>query len=236
MNAYTLSLGPARLSALPSGAVFDAAEGLLCVSDLHFGKSDRIARRQGLMLPPYETRATLDRLAADLAATAARRVVCLGDSFDDAAAADSLTEAERDTLLRLQAGRDWIWIAGNHDPGPVDLGGSHRAEVTIGGLTYRHEAQPGAEHEVSGHYHPKLALPGAGPARPCFLFDADHLILPAYGAYTGGLLATDPALRQLLAARAWAILTGRRAILAPLPPPRDLRPVPGAAGSRSRPA
>lgn len=217
MNSYRFTLGSARLSALPSGALFDPGEGLLCVSDLHFGKSDRIARRRGIMLPPYETRATLDRLATDLAATGARRVICLGDSFDDTAAADSLTEAERDTLLSLQAGRDWIWIAGNHDPGPVDLGGSHRDEVTIGGLTYRHESHAESSNEVSGHFHPKHALPGAGAARPCFLFDAVRVILPAYGTYTGGLSATAPVLRHRLGPRAFAILTGRRAILAPLP-------------------
>jgi DNA ligase-associated metallophosphoesterase len=223
MNTHAFTLSSTRLLALPSGALLDPAEGLLCVSDLHLGKSDRIARRQGLMLPPYETRATLDRLATDLAATGARRVICLGDSFDDPAAADSLTAAERDTILRLQAGRDWIWIAGNHDPGPVDLGGSHRDEIAIGGLTYRHQTIPGTTAEVSGHYHPKLALPGAGAAHACFLFDADRLILPAYGAYTGGLSATDPALRSLLSPRAHAILTGRRPILAPLPPAHGTR-------------
>lgn len=217
MNACSFTLGTARLCALPSGALFDAAEGLLCVSDLHLAKSDRVARRQGIMLPPYETVETLDRLASDLTATGARRVICLGDSFDDPAAADSLTGAERDTILRLQAGREWIWIAGNHDPGPVDLGGSHRAEVIIGGLTYRHETLAGSTNEVSGHYHPKFALPGAGRARPCFVFDAARVILPAYGAYTGGLSAAAPALRHRFGPKAFVILTGRCAILAPLP-------------------
>jgi DNA ligase-associated metallophosphoesterase len=217
MNTLHFTFAGTTLTALPSGALFHAADRLLCVSDLHLGKSDRIARRQGLMLPPFETDATLDRLAADLETTDARTVICLGDSFDDVAAADSLTDANRARLLRLQAGRRWVWIAGNHDPGPVDLGGTHLAAFHAGPLTFRHAATTDAVNEVSGHYHPKLALPGAGGARPCFVFDNRRLILPAFGTYTGGLSATNPMLRHLFDTRAFAILTGRKAILAPLP-------------------
>lgn len=216
MNALPFTLAGEPLLALPCGALFQPGERLLCVSDLHLGKSDRIARRSGAMLPPYETRATLDRLSAAVDQTDPRIILCLGDSFDDLAAADSLADEDRATLLRLQAGRHWVWIEGNHDPGPVDLGGTHRAELTVGPLTYRHIATPGATAEVSGHYHPKLALPGTG-ARACFLFDSRRLILPAYGAYTGGLRATDPALRGLFGSGTRAILTGRRAILTALP-------------------
>jgi DNA ligase-associated metallophosphoesterase len=226
MNTHTFPFASTTLTALPSGALYYPAESLLCVSDLHLGKSDRIARRQGLMLPPFETEATLDRLDADLATTGARTVICLGDSFDDTAAADSLTEDNLTRLLQLQAGRRWIWIAGNHDPAPLNLGGTHLAAFHSGPLTFRHAATPSAVNEVSGHYHPKLALPGAGGARPCFVFDNHRLILPAYGTYTGGLHATDPALRSLFAPRAFAILTGRKAILAPLPLARPDRAPP----------
>lgn len=217
MNTLSFPFAGTTLIALPSGALFHADDNLLCVSDLHLGKSDRIARRHGLMLPPFETDATLDRLDADLAATGARSVICLGDSFDDLAAADSLTGANRARLLRLQAGRRWIWIAGNHDPAPVDLGGTHLAAYHSGPLTFRHAAIPDANGEISGHYHPKFTLTGAGGARPCFLFDDRRLIMPAYGTYTGGMQATDPVLQQLFGPRAFAILTGRKAILAPLP-------------------
>ncbi|MCX7301968.1 MAG: ligase-associated DNA damage response endonuclease PdeM [Rhodobacterales bacterium] len=228
MNTQAFPFAGTTLTALPSGALSLPAEELLCVSDLHLGKSDRIARRQGLMLPPFDTEATLDRLDADLAATGARTVICLGDSFDDPAAADSLKEDNLTRLLQLQAGRHWIWIAGNHDPAPLNLGGTHLAAFHIGPITFRHAATPTTDYEVSGHYHPKLALPGAGSARPCFVFDDRRLILPAYGTYTGGLHGTDPALRSLFAPRAFAILTGRKTILAPLPLARPDRapPVP----------
>ena len=216
MNSHDFILQGQTLTALPSGALLHAAARILCVSDLHLGKSDRIARRSGLMLPPYETTATLDKLSADIAATDPAIVICLGDSFDDLAAAESLPEAARLWLLRLQAGRRWIWVEGNHDAGPVDLGGEHLAQVRIGGLIWRHIAEPGAIGEVSGHYHPKLALPG-NPARACFLYDSQRVILPAYGAYTGGLQCTAPALQALFAGQAFAVLTGRRAILAPMP-------------------
>lgn len=213
MTAHAFQLASARLAALPSGALFWADERLLVVSDLHLGKSARLARRGGGLLPPYETGATLARLDADLDSTAAARVICLGDSFDDPEAAGSLSETDRLWLARLMAGRDWIWIEGNHDPGPVEVGGSHRAEVTIGPLTFRHIALPDAAAEVSGHYHPKARL--AGTARACFLIDARRVILPAYGTYTGGLWCTAPVFDSLMGAGALAVLTGRRALAIP---------------------
>jgi len=214
VNTLDFPLAGATLTALPSGGLYHASARGLCVSDLHLCKSERIARRTGLMVPPYETRDTLDRLATDIAATDPAVVICLGDSFDDIAASETLDDACRETLMALQAGRDWIWIEGNHDPGPVDLGGTHLAEYRAGGLTYRHIASAETP-EISGHYHPKIALPGAGAARACFAFDDARCILPAYGTYTGGLRVTDPALRRLFGPRPHAILTGRRAILAP---------------------
>jgi len=215
MNDCRFSLCGAALAALPSGALWWPDAGLLAVADLHFGKAERMARRQGLMLPPWEAEATLDRLAADLEATGAREVICLGDSFDDLAAGAALPEAARLRLTALIAGRRWVWIMGNHDPGPLNLGGTWLTEVTQDALTFRHEAQAGAVGEVSGHYHPKLALPGTGGARPCFLYDSRRLILPAYGAFTGGLSARDPVVAALFGPPAFAVLTGPRAILAP---------------------
>lgn len=217
MNAYIFRFCNAVLHARADRALWLPDACALCVADLHMGKSERIARRSGQLLPPFETEATLDRLADAIAATGARTVICLGDSFDDLAAADALPDGARQRLATLQAGRRWIWVTGNHDPGPVDLGGTHLAEVALAGLTFRHEAVPGAVAEVSGHFHPKLALPGAGAARACFLFDANRLILPAFGTYTGGLSVRNPALSRLFRAPAFAVLTGRTAILAPMP-------------------
>ena len=202
------------LHALPSGALHWPARALLCVSDLHFGKSERLARRGGALLPPYETRATLEKLEADIDRTNPACVICLGDSFDDLAAADGLEEAARLRLARLMAGRDWTWIEGNHDAGPVDIGGTHRATVTHGPLTFRHIADPSESAEISGHYHPKASIKGT--SRPCFLLDSQRLILPAYGTYTGGLRSDDTALQGLMQKGALAILTGKKAIPLPL--------------------
>ena len=130
LTCWISSLAGSICARFGSGALFVPGENLLCVSDLHFGKSERMARRGGALLPPYETRATLDRLDADLTRTGARAVICLGDSFDDLAAVGAMDEENRLWLTRLMAGRDWIWVEGNHDPGPINLGGTHRAQVS----------------------------------------------------------------------------------------------------------
>jgi metallophosphoesterase superfamily enzyme len=113
------------------------------------------------------------------------------------------------------AGRDWTWITGNHDSGPIDLGGTHRAELKLTPFTFRHIAEPGEKAEISGHYHPKAHL--AGQSRPCFLADAQRLILPAYGIYTGGLRSHDATLTALMAKDALAVLTGPRVLAIPMP-------------------
>lgn len=217
MNTVDFQLRGLTLTARPSGALWDPTHRALCVSDLHLCKSDRVARRQGLMLPPYETRETLDKLATDIEVTNPDIVICLGDSFDDLMAVEALDEDCRLSLIQMQAGRRWIWIEGNHDPGPIDLGGTHLAEHQLGPLTYRHIAENNPNGEVSGHYHPKFAPPGAGAPRACFVFDDRRLILPAYGAYTGGLRAQTPVVRDLFAPQTFAILTGRKALLTRLP-------------------
>lgn len=203
------------LHLLSSGGLFWPARKLLAVSDLHLGKSERLARRGGALLPPYETPATLEKLDRDIETTAAETVICLGDSFDDLAAVDGIDAAARLWLARLIAGRSWIWITGNHDPGPIEIGGSHRAAVSLQPFSFRHIAEPEEIADISGHYHPKASL--AGQSRPCFLADAARLILPAYGVYTGGLRAHDPALTALMAKDALAILTGPRVLAIPMP-------------------
>lgn len=220
MNSCPFDLAGERLSVLPSGALWWEGARVLCVSDLHLGKSERFARRTGtVLLPPYEVADTLSRLDADLAATRPETVICLGDSFDDAEAAAALPEDARLWLLRMQAGRRWVWIEGNHDPGRVAPGGTHRAELALGPLTFRHIAEPGAAGEISGHYHPKATITGrAGRVtRPCVLHDASRAILPAYGTYTGGLRWTDPVFHRLFGADARAILLARTPVAVAAP-------------------
>lgn len=219
MNSHAFHFAGAELRALGSGALWWPDQSLLCVSDLHLGKSERMMRRGGMALPPYETQDALIRLEEDLSRTGAERVICLGDSFDDRAAAEALSEAERLWIVRLQAGRDWTWIEGNHDPGPVEIGGAHRAVLRLGPLTFRHIAEKRTHGEVSGHYHPKAQffLRGRSLSRPAFLCDAARLILPAYGTYTGGLRCTDATLQSLMGEDARAILTGPVPTCVPMP-------------------
>jgi len=208
MTGHAFTLAGTELIATGSGALWWPDQQLLCVSDLHLGKSERVARHSGMTLPPYDTRDTLNRLAADLARTNARTVVCLGDSCDDLGAAHALPEDERLWISKLQAGRRWVWIEGNHDPGPVDMGGTHLSELPRAPLTFRHIAQSGASGEVSGHYHPKAEILTRARliSRPAFLADSDRVILPSYGTYTGGLRTTSDVLSSIMRPEAIAIL------------------------------
>jgi uncharacterized protein len=203
------------LTLLPSGGLFWPTRNLLVVSDLHLGKSERLARRGGSLLPPYETQATLEKLDRDLEGTQADSVICLGDSFDDLAAAEAMDESARLWLTRLMAGRSWTWITGNHDPAPIEIGGTHRSDLKLHPFTFRHIAEPEEKAEISGHYHPKASL--AGQSRPCFLADPARLILPAYGVYTGGLRAQGASFAALMSRDALAILTGARVLAIPMP-------------------
>ena len=223
MHGYSFKLDRITLTALASGLLWWQERRLLCVSDLHLGKSDRIARRGGALLPPYENRETLNRLALAIDALDPLSVICLGDSFDDDAGQNALEPEDHAQLTTLMAGRRWIWLQGNHDPGPVALGGTHMAEFKTGPLVFRHIAQSGAHGEISGHYHPKASLRSkAGRlSRPCFLIDQSRVILPAFGAYTGGLRCCDPVFAPLMSEKALAVLTGSQALPVPMEKARE---------------
>lgn len=219
MNEYSFRFDGHNLKALSSGALFWPRHKLLCVSDLHLGKSGRRARLGEAPLPPYETRDTLQRLETDLVITDARHVICLGDSFDDNQAAEQLPAGEKLWISTLQAGRNWIWIEGNHDPGPLELGGTHLSEYKCDGLLFRHIANEDQTGEISGHYHPKaqMGLRGRSLYRAAFLIDRRRIIMPAYGTYTGGLRTSNEVLSTLMLPDALAVLTGRTMTAIPMP-------------------
>jgi len=189
MNGLSFTFHGESLTALGSGALFWPAQSLLCVSDLHLGRTERIARHGGQIIPPYENSDTLKKLEDHINALSPKTVMCLGDSFDDLASVNALTEAETDWITRLQAGREWIWIEGNHDPAPLNLGGTHLQSYSAETLVFRHIATLNGQGEISGHYHPKLSVAARGRriTRPAFVYDEARLILPAFGTYTGGM-------------------------------------------------
>ncbi|WP_425450390.1 ligase-associated DNA damage response endonuclease PdeM [Virgifigura deserti] len=202
LSPSTLSLNGAELLADLSGALVWPAQRTLVVADLHLEKGSALAR-SGSLLPPYDTRATLATLTDLLARHCPERVICLGDSFHDPQAADRLAPRDRATLRRLTGSRDWVWICGNHDPAPpAELGGRFAEEEKIGPLLFRHQAAPDSvTGEVSGHFHPKISLSVRGKrvGGRCFVGNARRLILPAFGAYAGGLDVRDPAIACLFA-------------------------------------
>lgn len=195
-----LRVNGAELIADLSGALVWPARRLVAVADLHLEKGSSLARH-GSLLPPYDTPATLDRLADVLERCRPDHVVCVGDSFHDGEAPGRLPPGAAAKLRELTAGHSWTWICGNHDPRPpVAWGGAVTAELTIGPLVFRHQARPGpARGEISGHFHPRtdLSVRGTHVGGRCFVTDGRRLILPAFGAYTGGLDVGDPAIAEL---------------------------------------
>jgi uncharacterized protein len=180
----------ATLVADLAGALYWPEERLLVVSDLHLEKGSSFAS-SGTLLPPYDTASTLERLAGMLSYYAVRTVVALGDNFHDPGGPARLASTDRARLLNLQRGRDWIWIAGNHDPDPADrIGGIFAASLSLGPLKFRHEPAPNpSPGEIAGHLHPVARVSWRGHAlrRRCFAGDGSRLVMPAFGAYTGGL-------------------------------------------------
>ncbi len=181
--------------ASPTGALHWPAEQALLVADLHLEKASWFARN-GQLLPPYDSLATLQALEREVERTGARRLFCLGDSFHDRFGCDRLREEARTLLTSLTSRLDWVWIVGNHDPGFADhCGGRIEQQCEIGGIVLRHEAvEQESRPEMSGHYHPKfrLSLRGRNVSRRCFVAGPTKLILPAFGSFTGGLDASHP--------------------------------------------
>lgn len=176
-------------------ALYWPREQALLVADLHLEKASFFARH-GQLLPPYDSRETLERVALAIRATAARRVFCLGDNFHDAEGAARLEPYAAGMLAALTRATDWVWVAGNHDRGAVREG-TLVDELALAGLVLRHEALPGEPRpELSGHYHPRLKVSARGRrvVRPCWVRSERKLILPAFGALTGGMDAADPAI------------------------------------------
>ena len=216
--AARLTVNGAALEADVSGALHWPAGNTLVVSDLHLEKASSYAA-QGHLLPPYDTSATLRGLETLVARHRPARVVSLGDSFHDPAAAERLDGAAAERIRALTRDRDWVWICGNHDPAPPeDWGGRVAAELALGPLVFRHEALAAGPcaGEVSGHYHPKASVRVRGrrlTAR-CFVTDGRRLILPAFGAFTGGLDVRNPAVARLFAEGFVAHLLGRDRVFA----------------------
>lgn len=231
MTAAPITLAGTRLLADPSGALMLVEARTLVVSDLHLEKGSALAAAGAGALPPYDSRATLERLDAVLRRWQPRTVVCLGDSFHDEGGPARLGAPERARLARLVGAHDWVWVRGNHDPAPPEsLGGCGVDELVIGRVTLRHDSvgSDGAG-EVIGHYHPKAAVRVRGRfvSGRCFVSDGRRLVMPAFGAYAGGLDVQDRAIAALLGPNFGVFLLARDRLFAfrreqLLPPPRDV--------------
>jgi uncharacterized protein len=214
----TLVVAGVALHADHAGALYWPDEKLLVVADLHFEKGSAFAAR-GVLLPPYDTAATLARLVSLIERYMPRVVIALGDSFHDDGGPVRMDEISRATLKALQRGRDWIWIAGNHDPDPaVNIGGRFADVLALGPLTFRHEPSPRPrDGEIAGHLHPlaRVSQRGRAVSRRCFACDGSRLVMPAFGAYAGGLNVRDRAIVSLFGALAFtAHMLGERRLYA----------------------
>ena len=211
MTAAPIHLAGERLMLDPAGALHWPAAGLLAVSDLHLEKGSSYARH-GQFLPPWDTHTTLDRLTVLLRRYRPRLVVALGDSFHDTDGSSRLPTSELSRLRAMTEAHRFIWVQGNHDPSPPrGVGGEWVEEFTSPTLVFRHQARSDAQAEVSGHHHPKAAVParGGSVSRPCFVSGARRLMMPAFGAYTGGLDVRDPAIARLFPRGGRVFLLGK---------------------------
>ena len=204
-----LSFANHEFLASAEGAVHWPAQQALLVADLHLEKASWFARL-GQMLPPYDSMATLQALEREIERTGIQHLYCLGDSFHDQFGCERLPDAARELLLRLTSQIDWVWIVGNHDVGFADhCGGRIETECNVAGLILRHEAiADDPWPEISGHYHPKMRLTirGRSVSRRCFVASSNKLILPAYGALTGGLDAGHPEIVRKVGLNATALV------------------------------
>jgi uncharacterized protein len=200
---HTLAVAAITLIVDPAGALYWPDEKLLVIADLHLEKGSAFAAR-GVLLPPYDTATTLARLARLIERYAPGLVVALGDSFHDGGGPARMSDISRVALKALQRGRDWLWIAGNHDPEIADNIGGRFAEIlALGALTFRHEPSPRpCDGEIAGHLHPlaRVARRGRAVSRRCFASDGRRLVMPAFGAYAGGLNVRDRAIASLFGA------------------------------------
>jgi DNA ligase-associated metallophosphoesterase len=230
MAAAPVHIAGERLMLDPGGVLHWPARRLMCVADLHLEKGSAFAAR-GRLLPPWDTRETLARLVPLLRLYRPRRLVFLGDSFHDDGGPARLAPSDRAALVQALAGIEAVWVAGNHDPSPpAGLPGLALAELAEGPLTFRHVPAPRTKGEVAGHLHPKAAAPtrAGGVVRPCFVSDGMRLLMPAFGAFTGGLDVADPAVASLFPRGGRAFLLGPQRLYAfPLAPRRGALPVSG---------
>lgn len=200
--------GGHHLHPLSEGALWWPAREALLVADLHLEKASSFARF-GMMLPPYDSLETLTALALLVARHRPKELWCLGDSFHDTAGAGRLTPPARAVFAALHARVEWVWVTGNHDRAIEGVGGRVMDEAVVDGITLRHEADPcDPAPEISGHFHPKLRLSARGRrvSRRCFVLAPRKLMLPAFGVLTGGLDASDPAIRRAVGRPAAAMV------------------------------
>jgi uncharacterized protein len=190
-------------------ALFWPERKALIVADLHLEKASWFAQR-GQMLPPYDSLTTLRALAAQIVATGAQEIWCLGDNFHDVGGPERLPEPARSILTDLTRSFVWHWVIGNHDPQlPDDIGGTVIKEGQVENLVFRHQADPNETRpELSGHFHPKhkVLARGRSVSRPCFVRSETRLILPSFGALTGGLAAQHPEILRAAGVGAKALL------------------------------
>ena len=212
-GSVTVRIAEAHATLRPSGALWLEDEAALVVADLHLEKGSSFASR-GQLLPPYDTRDTLRRLAAEVEALRPRMIVMLGDAFHDGRAEERLAADDIASLFALALGRTLVWVVGNHDPEPPEnLPGEAVDDLDLGGLLLRHEPSPGAApREAAGHLHPcaRIKADGRSVRRRCFVTDGERLILPAFGAYAGGLNVRNVAFAGLFARAPLTVALGRR--------------------------
>jgi uncharacterized protein len=210
-SGYAFTLHQTPVVALPHGLLWLPRSRTLVGSDLHFEKGSAFAEK-GALLPPFDTAETIARLSRVIAMLVPQTLIALGDSFHDVRADQRIDDRDRHKLLELSHATPTVWIEGNHDPEvPSWLLGKRTANFDYDGLNFTHEPTGSVAGEVAGHLHPCARIVGSSGRsirRRCFISDGRTLIMPAFGAFTGGLNVRDVAFDGLFHNPAIALVMG----------------------------
>ena len=214
MSNRTIDFAGRKMILHPSGSIFWPDQATLIVGDLHFEKASWY-HSSGQFLPPFDSSETLKKLETVMSEFLPKRLILLGDVFHDNYAWHRMVQTDKERLTKLLKRTETIYVNGNHDPKATLPSQFSGLIYTVAGVTFRHVMDANEKGpEISAHFHPVAIVKyrGARIRRACFVCKKNRILLPAFGALTGGLNVNDPALNTFRDIGTQLYLLGNKAI------------------------